>query len=406
VFALKKLIHNLGVALGRILATFLPDRIPVTFVGADSSRELCESIAQSGASKVLIVTDAVLVELGLVRRIVEDLGAAGLEVAIYDGVEPDPTYDQVEAGFARLESDGCDAVLAVGGGSPMDAAKVIAAMATNGRDAHKLEGMMRVRRPPLPLFAVPTTAGTGSEVTFAAVVSDSRTHAKGFFVDPKLLPQMTALDPTLMTGLPQPVTAATGMDALTHAVESYLSKTATRQTQGWATTAVRMVFENLPTASADGANLSARKAMSLASYYAGLAFTRTSVGYVHAIAHTFGAYYRTPHGWANAIALPYVLEFSEASARKRLAELADVIGVLGKSEEEKAQRFIEAVRELKAQVSIPETLDALQASDIPAIAKQALAEAHLNYPVPRYMSQQQCEGLLGRMISPAAAGLG
>lgn len=402
-FAVKKLIHTLGVALGRILAKLLPDRVPVTFVGADASRELCEAVAQSGASKVLVVTDAMLAELGLAGRIVERLGAAGLETSVYAGVEPDPTYDHVEAGFAQLEREGCDAVLALGGGSPMDAAKVIAAMATNGRDARKLEGMMRVRRAALPLFAIPTTAGTGSEVTYAAVVSDPQTHTKGFFVDPKLLPQMTALDPTLMTGLPQPVTAATGMDALTHAVESYLSRTATPQTEAWARTAVRMVFENLPTASADGENVAARKAMALASYYAGLAFTRTSVGYVHAIAHTFGAYYRTPHGWANAIALPHVLEFSEALARKRLAELADVIGVLGTSDEEKAKRFIQAVRELKAQVSIPETLDALKASDIPAIARQALAEAHLNYPVPRYMSQPQCEALLERMVSPPAA---
>jgi alcohol dehydrogenase class IV len=403
VFALKKLIHDLGVALGRVLAKLLPDRIPVTFVGADAARELCESIAQSGAGRVLVVSDAVLSELGLVRRITDALQAAGLASSVYDGVEPDPTYEHVEAGLARLEADGCDAVLALGGGSPMDAAKVIAASACNGGDARKLEGMMKVRRPPLPLYAIPTTAGTGSEVTYAAVVSDPRTHTKGFFVDPKLLPRMTALDPTLMTGLPQPVTAATGMDALTHAVESYLAKTATPQTKAWATCAVRLIFENLPKASADGADVAARKAMALASYYAGLAFTRTSVGYVHAIAHTFGAYYRTPHGWANAIALPHVLEFSEEPARARLAELADVIGAPGAGEAEKALRFIDAVRQLKARVGIPETLDALRAEDVPAIARQALAEAHLNYPVPRYMSQEQCEGLLGRMLAPAPA---
>jgi alcohol dehydrogenase class IV len=259
--------------------------------------------------------------------------------------------------------------------------------------------MFRVRRPPLPLFAIPTTAGTGSEVTLAAVVSDPATHAKKFFVDPKLLPRMAALDPGLMTGLPRAITAATGMDALTHAVESFLSRTSTRQTEEWASAAVRLIFANLPRACANGSDLEARKAMALASYYAGLAFTRTSVGYVHAIAHTFGAYYRIPHGRANAIALPHVLEFSKDAARERLARLAGLIGRGGASEAEGAEGFITAVRELMAEIGIPRTLDALREGDIPAIARQALAEAHLNYPVPRYMSQPECEALLREILA-------
>ena len=395
--ALKKALHSAMIPVAGVLSKLLPDRIPVTFTGADASRELCESIAQMQVHKLLVVTDAGLVQIGLVARITDALTAVGIAWSVYDGVEPDPTFDQVEAGFAQLRKEDCDGVLALGGGSPMDAAKVIAAMATNGGDAHKLEGMMKVKQAPLPLFAIPTTAGTGSEVTFAAVVSDSQTHTKAFIVDPKVMPSMTALDPTLMAGLPPQVTAATGMDALTHAVESYIAKTATPQTRNWATMAVRMVFENLPRAYEKGDDLAARKAMALASYYAGLAFTRTSVGYVHAIAHTFGAYYRTPHGWANAIALPHVLEFSRDSAGSQLAELAAVIGLEASSDSEGAERFIQAVRQLKERVGIPETLDALEPGDLPAIAKQAVAEAHLNYPVPRYMSQAECEDLLQRM---------
>jgi len=256
-----------------------------------------------------------------------------------------------------------------------------------------------VRKPTLPIFAIPTTAGTGSEVTLAAVVSETDTHVKRFFVDPKLLPEMAALDPTLMIGLPPRVTAATGMDALTHAVESFIATTSKARTEAWAMAAVKLIFGNLPTAYANGSDLQARKAMALASYYAGLAFTRTNVGYVHAIAHSFGALYGTPHGWANSIALPHVLEFSLPKVVPQLARLGDGVGVEGATEEARARAFITAVRDLKAKVEIPETLEALKAEDVPRIAEQALAEAQMNYPVPRYMKQAECEGLLRGMLA-------
>jgi len=397
-FALKKALHAFVIAITRVLSKLMPDRVPMTFIGRDATAELCASMAQTQARKVLIVTDAGLVKAGVAGRVTDALDGVGLAWTVYDGVEPDPTFAHVDAGLGQLESENCDAILAVGGGSSMDTAKVIAAMATNGRDARKLEGMMKVRRPPLPLCAIPTTAGTGSEVTVAAVVSETETHTKKFFVDPKLLPEMTALDPTLMAGLPPPITAATGMDALTHAVESFIATTSTPQTERWATAAVKLIFANLPKAHADGADLEARKAMALASYYAGLAFTRTSVGYVHAIAHTFGAYYRTPHGMANAIALPHVLEFSKERARGPLARLGELIGVGGVNEAERVDGFIAAVRDLMARIEIPYTLDALEPGDIPAIAKQALSEAHMNYPVPRYMDQADCERILQRIL--------
>lgn len=398
---MKKALHDFVIALTKLFSGLLPDRVPVTFLGPDASRELCHSIAQEGTKKVLVVTDAGLVQLGLVARITSALTEAGVESTVFDGVEPDPTFAQVDAGHAQLQREGCDSVLALGGGSPMDAAKVIAAMATNGGVAQKLVGMFKVRRAPLPLFAIPTTAGTGSEVTLAAVVSDSTTHVKSFCLDPKLLPTMAALDPSLMTGLPPHITAATGMDALTHAVESFLAKTSKSGTEVWATSAVRMIFQNLPKACADGTDLDARKAMALASYYAGLAFTRTSVGYVHAIAHTFGAYYGTPHGRANAIVLPHVLEFSKETAQDRLAALAEVIGIKEGSPAQKAQAFIDAVRDLMAQIDIPYTLADLREEDVTPIAKQALAEAAFNYPVPRFMTQPEAETLLRAIRTPA-----
>jgi alcohol dehydrogenase len=397
--ALKKILHTIVIAISKVASKFLPDRTPVTFVGESSSFQLCRAIGDRGFKKVLIVTDAGLVAIGLIDRITDALRSAGIEWSIYDGVLPDPTTKQVDSGLAQLKRDQCEAVLAVGGGSPMDASKVIAAMATNDKSVAKLEGLFKVRTAPMALFAIPTTAGTGSEVTVAAVISDDETHTKKFIIDHKLLPEMTALDPTLMTGLPPHITAATGMDALTHAVESYLSVVSTPQTASYAKAAVRIVFENLPLAYRDGENLEARQAMALASYYAGYAFTRTSVGYVHAIAHTFGAYYGTPHGLANAIALPHVLEFSVGPAESRMADLATVIGITEGSQAAKAQQFIERVKDLMAKVSIPEKLDALQQQDIPAIARQATTEAFLNYPVPRFMSEAECETVLGRILS-------
>lgn len=397
--AIKRGLHDATIGATKLLAKLLPDRVPVTFVGSDATRELCEVIAGLGLTKVLVVTDEGLVEVGLVAHVTDALTAAGVKWGLYSGVEPDPTFAQVDAGLEQLRSEGCDGVLACGGGSPMDAAKVIAASAGVGRPPAELEGRFKVKRAPLPLFALPTTAGTGSEVTFAAVVSDTETHAKKFFVDPNLLPQMAALDPKLMVGLPPHITAATAIDALTHAVESWLAKTATAQTEGYARVAVRLIFENLPTAFANGADLGARRAMALASYYAGLAFTRTSVGYVHAIAHDFGARYGTPHGLANAIALPHVLEFSKPAVEDRLARLAEMIDLGGSSDAEKAEGFIGAVRELEQKVGIPSTLAALQEGDIAAIAESALAEAHMNYPVPRYMSQPECEALLRKVLA-------
>ena len=321
--ALRHLVHRLAIAITKVVNRLVPDRVPLTFAGSDATGELVRTLASTGEKKMLIVTDKDLVSLGLVERVTERLNAAGIDFAVFDGVEPDPTFAQVEAGLAELERSGCNSILAIGGGSPMDAAKIIAASATSKKPTAKLEGLMKIRETPLPLYAIPTTAGTGSEVTIAAVVSDTATHTKKFFVDPNLLPQMTALDASLMTGLPPKTTAATGMDALTHAVESYLSETSRPQTEQWATAAVRLIFRFLPRAYKDGNDTEAREAMALASYYAGLAFTRTGVGYVHAIAHAFGARYGTPHGLANAIALPPVLDYSESAARARLAELGE-----------------------------------------------------------------------------------
>jgi len=376
---------------------------PTVFIGADSALRLCDTIAQFGLRRVLIVTDAILVKLGLVEPLRRALAERGVEVAVHDGITPDPTYDVLQRGLEAARAHRSDAILAVGGGSVIDAAKVIDAMLVSGKSAAKLVGMLKVGKPMLPLFAVPTTAGTGSEVTVAAVVTDPVRHVKSVVVDPKLVPTAAALDPLLMKGMPKPITAATGMDALTHAVEAYTNRWPHAETALHAVSAVRMIFANLPRACANGEDLEAREAMALASFYAGLAFTKAYVGYVHAFSHKVGGMYGVPHGLGNAILLPYVLDFLKDAplAEQRLAELAVAIGAgkEGESRAALAQRFVERVRELNRTAGIPEKLAPLKAGDVPEVARAAMVEAHRDYPVPKNMSLSQAETLLRRCVA-------
>jgi len=383
------------------VAKTLPFPKPTLFSGPGSSLQLCDAMALMGVHRVLIVTDAMLVKIGLLKDIEARLGELGVRTVIYDGVLPDPTIDQVEAGLKVLKRERCQAILAVGGGSPIDAAKIIAARATNNKPVTRMEGMFKVFSAPLPLYVVPTTAGTGSEVTIAAVVSDPKRKKKTPIMDPKLVPMMAALDGALMTGLPPHVTAATGMDALTHAVEAYISANALPETDGYALAATRLIMDNLPRAVSKGKDVEARQAMSFASYYAALAFTRAGVGYVHAIAHNFGAYYHTPHGLANAIVMPYVLNYSKRNCVRRLATLGEVAGLKEKGDRPQAlaTKFIDHIRSMNEQFGIPDKLEALKKSDIPAIARAALKEAHFTYAVPRYMDQPTCEALIAKMLA-------
>lgn len=385
----------------KVAAAVIPMPKPTLFTGADSSLELCDAISQLGIKKVLLVSDEVLVNIGLLKDITARLEKNGTDYTIFDGILPDPSYDQVEAGLEVLKDNHCEAILAVGGGSPIDASKAIAARATNDKPLKKMAGLFKLRKAPLPFFAIPTTAGTGSEVTIVSVVSDPVTHQKTPIIDPKLVPMMAALDGKLMLGLPPAVTAATGMDALTHAIESYISTNATSETEAYSLAATKLILENLETAVHDGKNLEARQNMAMASYYAGLAFTKASVGYVHAIAHNFGALYKTPHGLANSIVLPHVLDYSKSEIVDRLAILAEAGGLKNgrESKRQLANKFIARIRAMLKDFEIPDHLDVLQSDDIPKIARLALEEAHMNYPVPKYMDQKTCESLLQKMAA-------
>ena len=324
---------------------------------------------------------------------------------VFGEITPDAPIPLIERGVDFCREHDCDAIVAFGGGSSMDASKAIAAAIATGKPLRQLAGYLKSGlRNPMRIYAVPTTAGTGSEVTVAAVIADPARQAKLVIVDPRLVPKMAALDPTLMAGLPPPITAATGIDALTHAVEAYIGQWATPYSDGMALSAVGLIFDNLRTAYRDGKNLEAREKMSLASTYAGLAFTRANVGYVHAIAHQFGGKYHTPHGLANAIVLPHVLKYSAPVITRRLAQLAlrARLGDAGDDEETLAQKFLDGVDALNRDLNIPLHLPALQEADIPALARAACHEAHTGYPVPRYMTQAQCEAMIRSLLPPAA----
>lgn len=383
---------------------FLPIPQPTILVGPGSSGRLGQTIAGFGHGRILIVTDSIISRLGLLDDLTNALTAGGAEYVIFDAITPDAPIPLIEEGIEFYWEHGCDAIVAFGGGSSMDASKAIAAAVSNpGKTLRELAGYFKGLQTPVKIYAVPTTAGTGSEVTVAAVISDPENHTKLVIVDTRLVPKMAALDPCLMTGLPPHITAATGIDALTHAIEAFVGHWASPVTDDMALSAVGLIFDNLRVAYSDGKNLQAREKMALAATYAGFAFTRANVGYVHAIAHQFGGRYHTPHGLANAIMLPLVLKYSLPAITDRLALLA-VRAKLGRENEGSdvlAQKFIDAVEQLNLDLGIPTFLAALKESDIPQLAEAACREAHTGYPVPRYMSQAVCEDIIRQVLPPA-----
>ncbi len=380
-----------------------PAPTPLMLTGPDSALELARLIADRGARSVVVVTDAILVKLGVVAPVLDALKQAGLTVTVFSEVEPDPSIAIILAGLEQLKASDAGAVLAIGGGSSIDAAKAMIACHASGRSPEQLDGYFKVRARVLPFFAIPTTAGSGSEVTIAAVVSDPKAGRKFAIVDNKLVPAAIALDPKLMLGLPLPVTAATGMDALTHAIESHLSTLATPATQALSAAAARGILRNLPRACENGGDVAARQGLAVASCMAGMAFTKVSVGYVHAIAHQLGPLYHLPHGYLNAIVLPYVLDAYLDGATGPLAALALACGLgqEGDAPRSLAERLIVEIRELNANIGIPHTIEQITDDDIPRIVQRALAEAHGTYAVPKYLTAAECTSVVKRAAGRA-----
>lgn len=375
---------------------------PQLIKGAGAVTKLPKVIKELGYNNVLVVTDKGLMGLHLLDSMFEELKNNDIAYVVYDGVQPNPTIDNIEEARNLYLGNGCQAIIAFGGGSPMDCAKACGArIARPNTEIPKMRGVLKVIKKIPTLFAVPTTAGTGSEATLAAVVSNPKTHEKNAINDPVLRPKYAVLDPALTLGLPPHITSTTGMDALTHAVEAYIGNSNTADTEEKARMATKMIFANLETAYKDGKNVEARENMLLASYYAGVAFTRAYVGYVHAIAHNLGGMYGIPHGLANAVILPYVLDYYGESAYKRLAELADVAGLpcAGKSDEEKAKMFIAEIRRMNKDMNIPEKFDQIKESDISLIADRALMEGNPLYPVPKIMDKAECVSIIRQLMA-------
>ena len=395
---LRKIKHTLLVGLMRLLGGLAPGGRHHAFLGNGSSGELCRHILRTGARKVLVVTDKPLRELGVVDKAIAVLLESDIDIAYYDGVLPDPTYDQVAAGTAVAKAHGSEAILAIGGGSSIDAAKIIAASVTSDEPPQSWVGFGKVKHEVLKLYTIPTTSGTGSEATMGAVITDAETHQKGVISGATLLPDTIALDPELIAGLPPHITAATGMDALTHGIEAYIGIWERGSRLEDARIGVKLTFEYLAAAYHNGSNLDARTGMSMGAYHAGLAINQVNVGNVHAIAHQLGGKYGIPHGLANALVLPHVLEFCHAEAEDRLAELAVLVG-LGKDGEDNGQlahRFIQAVKDLRTEVGIPDHSDKLQHEDFEEISQLAIAEGD-GYPVPRLLDKTSVVSILGRI---------
>ena len=351
----------------------------ISLMGADCLKDAGDQVGELGFKKALIVTDKVLGQIGIVKKVTDVLDNKNIEYAIYDETKPNPTVKNVNDGLALLKEKECDFVISLGGGSAHDCAKGIALLATNGGEIKDYEGVDKSKKPQLPMVGINTTAGTGSEMTLFAIITDEERHIKMALVDKHLTPIIAVNDPMLMLAMPKSLTAATGMDALTHAVEAYVSTAATPITDACAEKAIELISNYLVNAVENGEDVEARDMMAYAEYLAGMAFNNASLGYVHAMAHQLGGFYNLPHGVCNAILLPHVQEYNKATSASRLAKIAKIMGgnIEGLTDEQGADLCIDMIKSLSQTVGIPEGLGVLgvKESDFETLATNALNDA-------------------------------
>lgn len=382
-----------------IAIPFLPYRKPKI---AGSVKELPEIIMRHKCTHVLIITDGGIMKLGLTRRLEKALKEAGIPYTIYDKTIANPTTVNVREALELYHKEGCDAIIGFGGGSSMDCAKAVGACAVKpNQSLAQMKGILKVHKKLPLLMAVPTTAGTGSETTLAAVITDADTRYKYAINDFPLIPRYAVLDPKVTLSLPPFITATTGMDALTHAVEAYIGNSTTIDTRRDALKAVKLIFENIDIAYEHGDNIQARRNMLHASFYAGCAFTKSYVGYVHAVAHSLGGQYNVPHGLANAILLPLVFREYGSCIDKKLHRLAIAAGLADKNtpDHEAAELFIRTIEEMKERFGIVNIVKEIQETDIPKLAHYADKEANPLYPVPKLMDASELEKFYYMLMS-------
>ena len=390
-FFIKSIYCRVFQAAFRMALPVLPYREPEII---NSCKELGKVLKKEKATSVLVVTDKGIVDNGLLTPVEEVLKSAKIPFVVYDETLPNPTVINVEDALKLYHKNKCNAIIAIGGGSAMDCAKAVGVRVTYPkRTVNQLGGKLKAWRK-LPTFiAIPTTAGTGSETTLAAMITDSETHHKYAIMSFPLIPHYAVLDATLTYSLPPHLTATTGMDALTHAVEAYIGRSTTKETRRLALEATKLVFENVYIAYSDGKNNTARENMLHAAYKAGIAFSKSYVGYIHALAHALGGLYRTPHGLANTVIMPYVLEAYGKSVYKKLYKLGLNAGICNENDsyEIGAKKFIDAIKKLNSDMGISNKIEGIKKKDILALSKHAEKEANPLYPVPKLMTRKELE---------------
>ncbi len=394
----KKIYCRIYQQIFRIVLPLMPYRQPQILSSMD---QIPAVIQANNCHNCLLVTGKASVKLGLADKLAKTLKEKNIACVIYDQTVPNPTTANVIQAKDLYLQKRCDCIIGLGGGSAMDCAKAVGAMIVQPhKTLNQMQGILKVRKSLPLLIAIPTTAGTGSETTVASVIVDSNTRHKYAINDFCLIPQYAVLDPEMTLSLPPKLTSTTGLDALTHAVEAYIGQSTTAYTRKEAESAVKLIFENLPKAYQNGNDIAARKNMLLASYQAGCAFTRSYVGYVHAIAHSLGGKYDISHGLANAVILPYVLEDYGNTCQKQLAALAVVCHMCSQNTPPKqAQKiFLQNLKNLNEQLNIPHKIKELKAEDIPYLAKQADKEANPLYPVPLLMDNKELEKIYRRLL--------
>ena len=375
----------------KISIPFLPYRFPREL---ESLKDVPNALKQQGVDSVLIVTDAAIHSYGVIDPLKEALSESGIRFCVYDQTVPNPTIQNVEEALALYRQNSCQALIGFGGGSPMDCAKVVGArIARPKKSTRQLKGIFKVLHKLPYTIAVPTTAGTGSETTLAALITDSETQSKFSLYDFSLIPDAAVLDPEVTRTLPPRITATTGMDALTHAVEAYIGRSTVKSTRRDALQAVKLISQNLEKVYNDGNDMEARRNMLRASYLAGRAFTVSYVGYCHTVAHSLGGKYNTPHGLANAVLLPYVLEAYGECVHNKLRDLAIAAGIADEHTpmEKAAKAFIEMLKQMNARMNLPTKLKGIRAEDIPSLAARAEREGNPLYPVPKLMTAKELE---------------
>ena len=388
-FFIKSVYCRVFQAAFRMALPVLPYREPEI---VSSCIELGRVLKKETATSVLVVTDKGIVNNGLLKPVEDALKTGNIAYAIYDDTLPNPTVLNVEDALKLYHTNKCNAIIAIGGGSAMDCAKAVGARVVYPkRTVNQLGGKLKAWRK-LPTFiAIPTTAGTGSETTLAAMITDSDTHHKYAIMSFPLIPHYAVLDASLTYSLPPHLTATTGMDALTHAVEAYIGRSTTKETRRLALEATKLVFENVHTAYSDGKNHTARENMLHAAYKAGIAFSKSYVGYIHALAHSLGGLYGTPHGLANTVIMPYVLEAYGESVHKKLHKLGVYAGVCDEKDfyEIGAKKFIDAIKKLNSDMGISAKIEGIKKKDVLSLSKHAEKEANPLYPVPKLMTRKE-----------------